>query len=133
MVLVDTTVWVDLFLGRETPFVSQLQTLISDGEDLCTCGLIMTEVLQGISNDAEYRKTLTVLSELLYLPMERSMFIDASKIYRDLRKKGITIRKTIDCMIASICLKHGVQLLHNDRDFTFIADVLPLQVCEVQC
>jgi len=132
MVLVDTTVWVDLFLGRETPFIYQLENLISNHEDLCTCGLIMTEVLQGISNDAEYRKTLSVLSELLYLPMEQSMFIDASRIYRDLRKKGITIRKTIDCMIASLCLEHGVQLLHNDRDFTFIADLFPLQVHEVQ-
>lgn len=86
---------IDLFLGRETPFIYQLENLISNHEDLCTCGLIMTEVLQGISNDAEYRKTLSVLSELLYLPMEQSMFIDASRIYRDLRKKALQLEKPL--------------------------------------
>ena len=132
MVLVDTTVWIDLFLGRETPCIYQLENLIANKQDLCTCGMIMTEILQGISNDTEYRKTLTVLSELLYLPMDQSIFIHASKIYRDLRKKDITIRKTIDCMIASLCLEHGVQLLHNDRDFTLIADLFPLQIYDVE-
>ncbi len=132
MILVDTTVWIDLFSGRETPHVTKLETLIADQEDLCTCGIIMTEVLQGIRSDQEYHKTLSILSDLLYLPMDQSAFIQASNIYRNLRKKGITIRKTIDCMIAAVCLDHESQLLHNDRDFDFIAKSFPLQMINTE-
>ena len=127
MILVDTSVWMDLFSGQDTPHVLKLESLIENQEDLCTCGVIMTEVLQGICNDQEYSKTQFILSGLIYLPMNQSIFIKSAKIYRELRKKGITIRKPIDCMIASVCLDHEAQLLHNDRDFKFIANLFPLQ------
>ncbi len=128
MILVDTTVWIDLFSNKETSQVKKLENLILQQEDLCTCGVIMTEVLQGIRSDQECRKTISVLTDLLYLPMDQSVYIQASNIFRTLRKKGITIRKTIDCMIAAICLEHNSQLLHNDRDFAFVADSFPLQI-----
>ena len=128
MILVDTTVWIDLFLDHETPQVKKLENLILQQEDLCTCGVIMTEILQGIRSDQEYLKILSVLTNLLYLPMDQSVFIQSSNIFRTLRKKGITIRKSIDCMIAAVCIEHNCQLLHNDRDFAFIADSFPLQL-----
>ncbi len=127
MILVDTSVWIDLFSGQDTPHVLKLESLIENQEDLCTCGVIMTEVLQGIRNDQEYSKTQFILSGLIYLSMNQSIFIQSAKIYRELRKKGITIRKPIDCMIASVCLDHEAQLLHNDRDFKLIANLFPLQ------
>lgn len=130
MILVDTTVWIDFFAGRDRPHALKMESLIEGGEDLCTCGVIMTEVLQGIRDDRACREVLALLSGLLYLPMDRAIFIQASKIYRDLRKKGITVRKAIDCMIASVCVNHNVHLLHNDRDFMFIADSFPLRIAD---
>jgi len=128
MILIDTTVWIDLFSDNETSQVKKLENLIFHQEDLCTCGVIMTQVLQGIRNDQEYRKILSVLKNLLYLPMDQSVFIQSSNIFRTLRKQGITIRKSIDCMIAAVCIEHDCQFLHNDRDFTFIADSFPLHI-----
>lgn len=128
MILIDTSVWIDLFAGHKTAQVNKLEKLILQQEDLCTCGIIMTEVLQGIRSDQEYQKILSVLKNLLYLPMDQSVFIQSSNIFRALKKKGITIRKSIDCMIAAVCLEHNCQLLHNDRDFTFVAGSFPLQI-----
>ncbi len=91
MILVDTSVWMDLFSGQDTPHVLKLESLTENQEDLCTCGVIMTEVLQGIRNNQEYSKTQFILSGLIYLPMNQSIFVQSAKIYRELRKKGITI------------------------------------------
>lgn len=128
MIVVDTTVWVDLFKGKETTQVQILEALVVDRTDLCTCGVILAEVLQGIRNRNQYRQTRAVLENLVYLPMIRSTFIHSADIYRTLRSEGITIRNPIDCMIASVCLENKVALLHNDRDFTYIAQVFPLQI-----
>ena len=117
MVLVDTTVWIDFFAARNTPQVSMLEELISDGEDICVCGIVLTEVLQGIRNDARYRRTKAHFDNLILLPMAKSAFVRSAAIYRSLRKKGITVRKPVDCIIAAVALEHKVRLLHNDRDF----------------
>ena len=68
MTAVDTTVWIDFFAGRDTPEVAALERLIESREDICLCGIILTEVLQGIRDDREYRRTETLLSGLLFLP-----------------------------------------------------------------
>ncbi|NQU65192.1 MAG: PIN domain nuclease [SAR324 cluster bacterium] len=130
MILVDTTIWIDLFNGRETTRINKLEDLIGARADLCTCGVILTEVLQGIRNETEFQRTMKVLLNLLYLPMNQSTYIQAANIYRKLRTEGITIRKPIDCMIASVCLENEVTLIHNDKDFTFIAQCFPLQMVE---
>ena len=117
MVLVDTTVWIDFFANKTTPQVSVLDLLLSEGEDVCTCGIVLAEVLQGIRDDSAYRKTKSYFENLIYLPINKKTFIKSADIYRSLRKNGITIRKSLDCMIASIAIEHHVQLLHNDRDF----------------
>ncbi len=128
MVLVDTTVWIDFFTGRTEPHVETLQKLIESGEDLSLCGVVLTEVLQGIRSDAVFRKTREYLGDLVFLPMRRTTFSRAADIYRSLRKKGITIRNPVDCMIASVAIEYDVRLLHNDRDFTNIARHTKLRI-----
>ena len=121
MILVDTTVWIDFFAGRTTPHVALLQALLERDEDLCICGLVLAEVLQGIRSDAAYRKTSKHLDALIYLSMCQATFRGAADLYRALRKKGVTIRKPVDCMIAAVAMEHGVRLLHHDRDFDQVA------------
>ncbi|MBM4083060.1 MAG: PIN domain nuclease [Planctomycetes bacterium] len=132
MVLVDTTVWVDFFLDRRTPHVERLESLIAQGEDICICGIVLTEVLQGIRDDREYERTRTRLDPLLFLPMTRNTFINAADIYRTLRRKGVTIRKPVDCMIASVAMEHKLRLLHNDRDFVPMEQHCGLETVRVE-
>jgi hypothetical protein len=117
MVLVDTSVWIDFFRGKSTPEICELEQLLGEGEDICTCGIILTEVLQGIRENSDYRKTLARFDAFLYLPMNRSTFLAAASLYRSLRRKGVTIRKPVDCMIAAVSMEHDVPLMHHDRDF----------------
>ncbi len=131
MILVDTTVWVDLFAGRSTPHAERLEQSLATGEDVCTCGVILTEVLQGIRADEEYRRTLARFDALLYLPMDRQLFIRAADLYRRLRHRGVTIRKPVDCMIAAVAICHDVMLLHTDRDFDPIEKHCGLKVVKV--
>ncbi len=128
MVLVDTTVWIDFFGDKPTSEVAELERLLNAGEDICTCGIILTEVLQGIRDDVAYRKTLSSFDDLLYLPMNREVFVMSAQLYRSLRRRGLTIRKPVDCMIASVAITHGAILLHNDRDFDPIKKYCSLRV-----
>lgn len=128
MILVDTTVWIDFFAGRNEPHVEIFQELIESEEDLSLCGVILTEILQGIRNDTDYFKTKEYLDDLIFLPMRHGIFVKAAEIYRSLRKKGITIRKPVDCMIASVAIEYDIHLLHNDRDFNYIAKHSKLKV-----
>ena len=120
MLLVDTTVWIDFFSSRPLPHAELLEDALKRDEDICICGVILTEVLQGIRDDREYKKTKSHFEALLCLPMNENIFIKSADIYRHLRQKGITIRNAIDCMIAAIAIKHDIPLLHNDRDYDHI-------------
>ena len=120
MVLVDTSVWIDFFSAADLPHVKTLENLILGREDICVCGIIVTEILQGIRIDSEFKRIKGLLDNLVVLSMPNSVFIRSAEIYRNLRKKGITIRKSVDCMIAAVAIEHNVPILHNDRDFTSI-------------
>jgi predicted nucleic acid-binding protein len=128
MLLVDTTVWIDFFANRTTPHVIYLADAISRHEDVCLCGVILTEILQGISHPKQYQQTRAAMKSLVFLPMTHDTFISAADIYRNLRVKGITIRKTIDCMIAAVALENDIPLLHCDRDFAAIEKHCQLKV-----
>jgi predicted nucleic acid-binding protein len=128
VILVDTSVWIDFFAGRELPHVAKLEQTILDNEDLALSGLILTEILQGIPDDATYRRVRRYLSVLIMLPMPEPVFVRAAKLYRKLCKQGITIRKTNDCIIAATAIEHQCQLLHNDKDFAPIAKYFSLKV-----
>ena len=117
MVLVDTTIWIDFFAALSLPHVLALEKLIKNREDICICGVILTEVLQGIRNDKEFHKTRDLFNTLIFLPMPYLVFVRSEEIFRSLRRRGITIRKPIDCMIASVAIENNIKLLHNDRDF----------------
>ena len=130
--LVDTSVWIDLFSGRNTAHVAMLESLIEMKEDICLCDVILTEVLQGIRNDKEYKKTKSVLSDLVFFPMTYETFLLAATIYRTLRVKGLTIRNSVDCMIAAVGIENTVHLLHNDRDFDLINQHFDLQVIDAE-
>jgi len=121
MIMIDTSVWIDQLVGKGTKQTHRLSLLIEESLPLCTCGLIITEVLQGCREDRLYREVRSILTDLVYLQFTRDIFVYASDLYRSLRKKGVTIRKPIDCMIASVCIEHEVELLHSDKDFTLIA------------
>ena len=128
MVLVDTSVWVDFFKSQsDFPHVTALKNLISSNVELAICGVIYTEVLQGIKSDKEYRLVKELFDELTCLPMPQSVYLKSAEIYRDLRKKGITIRKPIDCMIGSVALVNNIPLLHNDKDFKPLEEHFNLQ------
>lgn len=129
MVLVDTTVWIDFFADRSRTQGVALQKFIEIEEDLCLCGIILSEVLQGIRSDEAYIKTKDCLDDLIFLPMRQATFLRAAELYRSLRKRGVTIRKPVDCMIASVAIEHDIPLLHNDRDFDYIAKYSKLRVC----
>ena len=128
MTLVDTSVWIDFFAARNTAQVAMLESLIDQKEDLCLCGVILTEALQGIRDDKQHKQTESALSSPIFLPMDKSTFLLAANIYRTLRSRGITMRNSVDCMIAAVCIEHKAHLLHNDKDFDYISDVFALQV-----
>ena len=125
-VLVDTTVWIDFFRGTQSPKVAILDELIQQREDLCCCGFVLTEVLQGIRDEKELVATRRLFEELIYLEDDRTTFELAASIYRELRRKGSTVRNSIDCLIASVVVQRGVALLENDRDYRLIDEHYPL-------
>ncbi len=130
MILVDTSVWIDFFAGHNFPHVAALEQFILDNEDLALCGIILTEILQGIADDTTYQRVRHDLNPLIMLSMPEAIFVRAADIYRKLRKQGFTIRKTNDCIIAATALEHHCQILHNDKDFLPIAKYYPLKIAK---
>lgn len=128
MIIVDTSVWIDFFHGKDLPEVCALERMLAAGEDICVCGVILAEVLQGIREDGDYRATLSRFESFLFLPMNQHTFVKAAELYRILRHKGITIRNAVDCMIAAVAIEHDIPLLHKDRDFNAIAEYCGLKI-----
>ena len=129
MIVVDTTLWIDFFQGAETPEDLHLQRLITAGRSLALTDLIFFEILQGIREDAECERTRRTLLLYPILRMEQfATFEHAARIYRTCRRRGLTVRKTIDCLIAALCIAEDVELFHKDADFDAIARVAPLKV-----
>lgn len=117
MLLVDSSVWVDYFNGKITQQTNYLDSSLG-WQEVGLGDLILCEVLQGILRTREYDATRKMLLELPVLEMGgAAIALQAADNYRYLRRRGITIRKTIDCMIATFAIAEGHRLLHNDRDF----------------
>ena len=117
MILVDSSVWIDFLRGIETPQTRNLKVLL--GTDQVAIGdLIMTEVLQGCVRPKEFDDTLRILSRLNLIAIAgHEVAVEAARNYLRLRALGVTIRKTVDTLIATRCIMSGFELLHNDRDF----------------
>jgi predicted nucleic acid-binding protein len=127
-VLVDSTVWIDFLRNTKTRETDKLTELIESREDLCICGFILTEVLQGIREEKQYVATKQQFANLIYLEADQSTFELGATIYRNLRKQGLTIRNSIDCLIAATVVQNNVSLLEDDRDFPFIDAHYPLNL-----
>ena len=126
MILVDSSVWIDFFIGRETAQTSRLDVLLGK-QPLFIGDLILTEVLQGFRTDRDYKLAKMLLNELqLFEMLGKEMALKSAENYRFLRKKGITIRKTADVIIATFCIERGLPLLFSDRDFQPFVDHLGL-------
>ena len=117
MVLVDSSVWIDFFNGRETPATSKLDGLLPSTV-LAVGDLILAEVLQGFRRDADYRTAKSLLLDLeCHTLGGMEIAQSAAEHFRTLRKRGVTVRKTVDCFIATYCIAHELPLLYSDRDF----------------
>ena len=121
IVLIDTSVWVNIFRGIETDATKYLK---SNKEYIysATCPTIIQEILQGIVNDKQYKVISERLNNLVKLtPANYNDAEEAANLYRGLRLKGVTIRKPNDCLIAVYAIKNNIRILHDDKDFTNIA------------
>ena len=128
MILVDSSVWVDYFRSADTPHVALLDSLF--GRTRIAVGdLIAAEVLQGVRDDKEFKLVKKVFDSFTRLELcGYDLALKASENYRLLRGKGVTIRKTIDTLIATRCIEDGLTLLHSDKDFVPFATHLGLRV-----
>ncbi len=126
MTVVDTSVWLAYLAGRDNAHTAAFAALVEAGEDVALTGLILTEVLQGIRSDAVRAEALAHLEDFCLLELARDDYILAAEIYRTCRRHGFTVRGTIDCLIAALCLNRGATLLHDDRDFARIATIVGL-------
>lgn len=132
MILVDTSVWIDYFNGRASPETDLLDLLLRT-ERLLTGDLILAEVLQGFRRDADFERARELLSTLEFSPMAgREIAIAAAQNYRKLRSEGITVRKTMDAIIATFCIQRRHTLLHSDRDFDGFEQHLGLDVIKTR-
>ena len=128
MILVDSSVWIDYFNGSETAATERLDGLLSR-EPLAVGDLILTEVLQGFADEREFLTAQRMLTSLQIVEVGGgAIAIQAARNFRALRRAGITIRKTIDTLIATRCIESGYELLHDDRDFDPFVKHLGLRV-----
>jgi predicted nucleic acid-binding protein len=122
-ILVDTSVWVDFFNGHPSPQAETLAHLIREEADVVTCGLIVSEVLQGLRQTKSRTSIERHFREMDWLsPTEPDTYIEAAALFRRLRARGITIRSTIDCVIANLAAQHDALILSKDRDLTLIVE-----------
>lgn len=133
MILVDTSVWIDFLKGANTRHRRTLHQLIEEDEDLAITDIVLTEILQGIKEDKDYKTVKeTLLAFPIFQPKGTETYLKAAEIYRQCRKKGKTVRKTVDCIIAAICLENNLTLLHKDSDFASIQSCTSLRCYEVK-
>lgn len=131
MIVVDTSVWVDVLNDADTPGAKRCVELIEGGEPVALTDVIFTEILQGLRSEREAR---TVERHLRAFPVLQLDGLDdfalAAELYRTARREGVTIRKTLDCLIAAPCVRTGAPLLHADADFDRLASCTPLRLWE---
>jgi predicted nucleic acid-binding protein len=128
LTLVDSSVWIDYFNGTITPQTAKLDTLL-DHELLAIGDLILTEVLHGFDNQRDFDQARRILTSLTVVELGgQEIAIQAAQNFRVLRRLGVTVRKTIDTVIATRCIESGYELLHDDRDFDAFAKHLGLRV-----
>jgi len=130
MTFVDSSVWIDYFNGTKTPRTDWLDASLGN-LPLIVGDLVLTEVLQGFRSDRDFRTARDLLLRLPFMTMGgRVLALKSAVNYRTLRRKGVTVRKTIDVMIATFCIHYGLPLLHDDRDFDPMVNFLGLKAID---
>lgn len=123
MILVDSSVWIDYFRNAPGPETDRLDALLGN-EALIVGDIILAEVLQGFRSDADFNTALGLLTRLPIVDIGgREVAIEAARNFRRLRAQGITVRKTIDTLIATWCILNDTRLLYSDRDFDPFAEL----------
>jgi predicted nucleic acid-binding protein len=126
VIVVDSSVWIDFLNGRSPPHVRRLQAILG-ADEIIVGDLMLCEVLQGLDSEREAKEVEALLRCFEILPMGGAMIATmAARNFRDLRRRGITIRKTIDLLIGTWCIENRTPLLHNDSDFVPMARHLGL-------
>jgi predicted nucleic acid-binding protein len=128
MIVVDSNTWADFFNGTSSPYVQRLDTALEEEEDLAIVPVIITEVLQGFRTDGSFQRGRRVLVALPVIQPSVDCYVGAARMFRSLRKKGITVRGAIDCIIAQTCIDVGAELLSPDIDFQHISRHTPLRL-----
>lgn len=124
MLLVDTSVWIEVFRPRGVRLDE-----VANFDDIVTCLPVIQEVLQGFADERAFAIARDAMGSLPIVesPLRRELFEEAAGLYRAARRAGLTIRSGVDCLIAACAIRHGLPLLHNDRDFDLLARVSPLE------
>ena len=130
MTIVDTSVWIDFLEGGTHWTKDRLKQKIENRETLIYTDMILLEILLGIRAKKDRKELERRFGSLLLAPQKRSTILLAAEIHQDLKRKGITIRSIIDCLIAATAIETGANVLHKDRDFDFIAKHYPMIVEE---
>jgi predicted nucleic acid-binding protein len=129
VIVVDTSVWIDVLNGRDSPQALRCVELIEGGEPIALTDIVFTEILQGFRSDREARLVEGHLKAFPVLRLDGlEDFALAAELYRRARRAGVTIRKTLDCLIAVPCVRSGAPILHADADFDRLAECTPLRI-----
>jgi len=132
MTVVDTSVWIDLLRATGSREERRLAELVERGAAVALTDLIYCEILQGVRGDADYARTRRAMRRFPILRLTRiGTFEHAAALYRACRRRGLTVRRTSDCLIGALCIEEGAEILHRDRDFDAIARVAPLRIHRV--
>ena len=125
MVLVDTSVWVEVFRAKSRV---SLESIV-DFDEVVTCLPVIQEVLQGFVDEPAFVRARDAMHALPVVdsPLPRAVFDQAADLFRAARRAGITVRSGVDCLIATCAIRHGLEVLHHDRDFDNIARLAPLR------
>ena len=127
MIMVDSSVWIDYFNGTTTEASNYLDASLGN-RNLVIGDLILTEVLQGFKSDKDFNQGKILLTTLdIHSLVSQELAIKSAGNFRYFRKKGITVRKTIDVIIATYCIENGIALLHSDKDFIPFVEHLGLR------
>ena len=132
MILIDTSAFIEFLNHTGSPFDKEIENLINSDEELALAEITITEILQGIKDDKYFNEIKNSLTAFpIYSLKSTDSYIAAAALYRKCRKKGLTIRSTIDLLIAQIALEHDLVLMHNDKDFQSIAGLSRLKTYKI--